>query len=118
MWEDFSIQLDESADITDSTLGLYEISMERGFLSVFAILLDHTWNDNRVRDIQSVEHLWSWKYKLNWVNWKRVTIDGRASQKNKNSGDVSKMSEAAGNHCFIHQEAMAAKSMQLFIPHI
>lgn len=37
------------------------------------------------------------KYKLNWVNWKRVTTDGRASRKDKYSGDVSKMSEAAGN---------------------
>lgn len=53
------------------------------------------------------------KHKLNWASCKGIKTDGAANMTGKNSGVVTKISEAAGNditwkHCFIHREALAA----------
>ena len=53
---------------------------------------------------------------MNWTNYQGITTDGAANMTGKNSGVVTRISEAAGNditwkHCFIHREALAAKGI-------
>lgn len=116
--EEFAIQLDESTDIANcATLLVYvRYPWKEDFLEDLLCCLTLPTHTTGSEIFRVLNDCVVGKYRLNWANCKGVTTDGAANMTGKNSGVVSKISEAAGNdipwnHCFIHREALAAKGI-------
>lgn len=115
---EFAIQLDESTDISNCAVLLVYVRYvwKDDFLENLLCCLTLPTHTSGSEIYRVLNDCVVGKYKLNWANCKGITTDGAANMTGKNSGVVTKISEAAGNditwkHCFIHREALAAKGI-------
>ncbi|KAL2087312.1 hypothetical protein ACEWY4_018371 [Coilia grayii] len=115
--ECFSIQLDESTDVSDCvTLLVYVIyPWENDFMEDLLCCLNIPIGTTG-EDIFRVLNDYMVKSGLDWGNCAGVTSDGAANMTGRKSGVVARIKEAAGkeitwNHCFIHRQVLACKGM-------
>ncbi|XP_076592490.1 LOW QUALITY PROTEIN: protein FAM200A-like [Chaetodon auriga] len=113
----FSIQLDESTDVSDcATLLVYvRYPWENDFMEDLLCCLNIPMGTTG-EDIFRVLNDYMIKSGLDWGNCAGVTSDGAANMTGRKSGVVARIKEAAGkeitwNHCFIHRQALACKGM-------
>lgn len=113
----FSIQLDESTDVSNcATLLVYiRYPWEKDFMEDLLCCLNIPAGTTG-EDIFRVLDDYMVKSGLDWGNCAGVTSDGAANMTGRKSGVVARIKEAAGkditwNHCFIHRQALACKGM-------
>uniref|UniRef100_A0A667X2M9 HAT C-terminal dimerisation domain-containing protein n=1 Tax=Myripristis murdjan TaxID=586833 RepID=A0A667X2M9_9TELE len=115
---DFSIQLDESTDVSDcaSLLVYVRYVWENDFAEDFLCCLTIPTGTTGEEIFSVLNDYMATKCGLDWANCKGITSDGAANMTGRNSGVVKRIKEAAGkdivwNHCFIHRQALACKGI-------
>uniref|UniRef100_A0A667Z2X6 HAT C-terminal dimerisation domain-containing protein n=1 Tax=Myripristis murdjan TaxID=586833 RepID=A0A667Z2X6_9TELE len=114
---DFSIQLDESTDVSDcaSLLVYVRYVWENDFAEDLLCCLTIPTATTGEEIFSVLNDYMATKCGLDWANCKGIS-DGAANMTGRNSGVVKRIKEAAGkdivwNHCFIHRQALACKGI-------
>uniref|UniRef100_A0A3Q3M9R7 DUF4371 domain-containing protein n=1 Tax=Labrus bergylta TaxID=56723 RepID=A0A3Q3M9R7_9LABR len=113
---DFSIQLDESTDVSDCATLLVYVRYVWGneFLEDLLCCLNIPTGTTGEQIFDVLNDCVVTKCSLDWANCKGITSDGAAIMTGRNSD--KRIKGAAGNdivwnHCFIHRHALASKGM-------
>ena len=113
----FSIQLDESTDVSDCATLLVYVRYAWGneFKEDLLCCLNIP-TGTTGEQIFRVLNDYVVKCGLDWGNCEGVTSDGAANMTGRKSGVVTRIKQAAGkeitwNHCFIHRQALACKGI-------
>lgn len=125
-FEWFSLALDESTDILDtSQLLLFIRGIDKDFKVTEELASVHSMHGTTTGEniFKEVEKSLS-KYNLKWKNLKCVTTDGGRNMCGKNTGFIGQIIKACANEgytkpivlqCIIHQQALCAKYLNMDI---